>query len=106
MDRWESHISQHLLPSVLAISVSPPIHPGILWTGTVQKASSFQKGEKHRAASVQRKHPQMVGGMEKTCRVTDPPLPPSLSVMTEMWLETHKCWQGAVEGGGIAAAAA
>ena len=63
-----------------------------------------KRREQHRAVLVQRKHPQ-IPGMEKTCRTTSPRLPPSPSVGRGMWLETHKCWQGAVEGNGVTAAA-
>lgn len=64
MVRWESHIPQHLLPSVLNILVPQPIHPAILWTRTMQKASVLQKGETQ-SASIQKKRSQ-IPGMEKT----------------------------------------
>lgn len=106
MVRWKSHVSAS--PSLCPGHICCPAHPS--WHPLDRDcAKGFclpdKRGEKHRAELVQKKHPQ-IPGMEKTCRVTNPSLPPGPSVLREKRLETHKCWQGAMEGDGITATAA
>jgi len=48
-----------------------------------------KRGEKHKAALIWRRNPQ-ISGLEKTCKATDSPsLPTSPHVRREVWLGTH-----------------
>lgn len=65
-----------------------------------------KRGEKHKAALICRKNPQ-ISGLEMTSRAIDSlPCPTSPHVRREVWLGTHTYWQVSAEGDGITTAAA